>query len=221
MAKTKAFQYVFIAIVAFLGLGNLWHAAFVPPSDRRINVAKAPKIPPAAIAAALLCSPAPPAFADPIDDAAKAFADASYPIVEKLNWADTPEITSWLNTANKDWDVPRVAKFFDAILETGLSMDPKLVRAAVQAHDTALGDAMQRPGFVCPRADLEDVTMALAHALSSSKNQYIMNVYDSFAALQGTTLANNFLTQLNESNRVDVSESYKAFLDLAQVVKTR
>ena len=48
------------------------------------------------------------------------------------------------------------------LLEAGLTMDPKLVHAAVKAHDQALDSAISNPNLVASKADFAAAVEALA-----------------------------------------------------------
>merc|ERR1740129_2306783 len=83
----------------------------------------------------------------PIGDAAAKFSEASYPLMSKIDWGNTPAISSFIaETSAKD---PKgVAEAVAKTLEVGAAMDMKLVGAAVAAHDKAIDSALQNPGLV-------------------------------------------------------------------------
>merc|ERR1719174_948132 len=166
--------------------------------------------------AGIVAGVAAPAFSDSIDDAAKAFADATYPVMEKIDWERTPQLTKWIADASKSWDPKLMAMATDRVLEAGLAADPRLIMAAVSAHDKALDDAIGRPGNVLPLNDHEDVTVAIARMIASMPNAKVMAIYDAFSAAGTQTLWPDFYNSLS---RADVDATYKAFLELAQAVK--
>ena len=54
------------------------------------------------------------------------------------------------------------------LLEAGLTMDPKLVDAAVKAHDQALDSAISNPNLVASKADFAAVHVADARVIASA-----------------------------------------------------
>ena len=68
------------------------------------------------------------ASAASVEEAAKKLADASYPMVKATDWATTDVLDKYM--AN----VPTTKEFSKAILELSVSLDPALVKNAVQAH---------------------------------------------------------------------------------------
>merc|ERR1712232_82130 len=92
MAASRSSICVCVALLALVGWTNLWQPAFVPPASPSARpVASLPKL---AGGAAVVFGAA-PAFADNIDDAAKAFADTTYPLMEKVDWERSPQILTW------------------------------------------------------------------------------------------------------------------------------
>ena len=61
-----------------------------------------------------------------------------------------------------------MAAAFDKTLEVGLSMDPKLVAAAVAAHAKDIEGAVGNPGIVASKADFAAVNEALARMMGSA-----------------------------------------------------
>ncbi|CAE7264201.1 unnamed protein product [Symbiodinium sp. CCMP2456] len=78
-----------LGLVAFVSQSSVFVPA--PQSNNRLPAA-------AAVAAPALLAGAPAAFADAIGDAAAKFSDATYPIAEKINWGNTPIISSYFAT---------------------------------------------------------------------------------------------------------------------------
>merc|ERR1712241_844679 len=76
----------------------------------------------------------PKADADATFVAAKGLADAAYPLVKSIDWANTGVLDSYLakTPANKEAIL--------ALLNAGLAMDPKMVQGAVRAHLDAVSD---------------------------------------------------------------------------------
>ena len=87
-----------------------------------------------------------------------------------------------------------VATAFDKVLETGLTMDPKLIQAAVAAHDKALDNAINNPGLVTFKADWAAVNEALARMIGSAdagKFKALLTAFPQNADLQMALFAAN------------------------------
>ena len=95
----------------------------------------------------------------PIGDAAVKLSDATYPIMQKIDWGNTPSISKYIAEASAK-NPKMMAAAFDKTLEVGLSMDPKLVAAAVAAHGKAIEGAVGIPGLVASKADFAVVNEA-------------------------------------------------------------
>jgi len=160
-----------------------------------------------------LLAAAPAAFADQIGDAAAKFADAAYPIAEKINWGNTPVISSYIATESAK-NPGGVAKAVDKLLEAGLTMDPKLVYAAVAAHDKAIEGAMSNKNLVASKADFAAVNEALARMISSADNNKIFKLLDAFPDNKDLQAK---LYSLND--KAEAQSAYKAFEELTKVVK--
>merc|ERR1712066_732183 len=113
---------------------------------------------------------APAAFADSMDSAAKKLADLSYPMVKATDWATTGVLDKYMAS------VPTTKEFSKAILELSTSLDPKLVKNAVQAHKKAV-EAMG-PNFITPLKNHEEVTTALAKMFAAAPADKIKAVFD-------------------------------------------
>ena len=90
-----------------------------------------------------------------------------------LNFAgNTPIISNYFATEAAR-NPKGVAKAVDALLESGLTMDPKLIKAAVAAHDKALDSALKDPSLVTTKADFAAVNEALARMIASANKDWI------------------------------------------------
>ena len=87
----------------------------------------------------------------PIGDAAAKFSDATYPIMQKIDWGNTPSISKYIAEASAK-NPKMMGAAFDKTLEVGLSMDPKLVATGVAAHAKAIEGAVDNPGLVGSKA---------------------------------------------------------------------
>lgn len=106
-----------------------------------------------------------------------------------------------------------VATAFDKVLESGLTMDPKLIQAAVAAHDKALDNAINNPGLVTSKADWAAVNEALARMIGSAdpgKFKALLTAFPQNADLQLALFAAN--------NPVDAKAMVSKKLDLFIIV---
>lgn len=149
----------------------------------------------------------------PITAAAQKFSDATYPIMSKINWGSTPEISKFI-AAGSAKDPKGFAQAFDKVLEVGLSMDQKAVTAAVAAHAKAIENSLNNPGFVASKADFAAVNEALARMIGTAdggKFKAILTAFPGNAELQNALFALN--------NQAEAQEAFKAFSELTQAVK--
>ena len=155
-----------LGLAAFVSQSSVFVPA--PQSSNRLPAA-------AAVAAPALLAGAPAAFADAIGDAAAKFSDATYPIAEKINWGNTPIISSYFATESAR-NPAGVAQAVDKLLESGLTMDPSLIKAAVAAHDKALKSAASNPNLVTTKADFAAVNEALARMIASGNKVHGLHI---------------------------------------------
>lgn len=145
--------------------------------------------------------------------AAAKLSDATYPLVSSIDWGSgTPLITRYLSevAAKKP---QAVAKAVDKVLEVGLSMDPKLITAAVAAHDKALDGAVGNPGLVASKADYAAVVEALARLIGSADK-------GKFNALLTAFPGNDLLQKgLFAGQSGDALAAFDAFKGLVAAVK--
>merc|ERR1712072_11129 len=181
-------------------------SVFVPAPQSRMPAAALPAVP------ALLAA-APAAIADQIGDAAAKFSDAAYPIAEKINWGNTPVISSYIATESAK-NPGGVARAVDKLLEAGLTMDPKLVYAAVAAHDKAIEGAMSNKNLVASKADFAAVNEALARMISSADKNKIFQLLDAFPDNKDLQAK---LYSLNDKE--GAYSAFKKFLVLTEAVK--
>ena len=87
------------------------------------------------------------------------------------------------------WPPPSIS-----VLESGLTMDPKLIQAAVAAHDKALDNAINNPGLVTSKADWAAINEALARMIGSAdagKFKALLTAFPQNADLQMALFAAN------------------------------
>jgi len=149
-----------------------------------------------------------PSMDGPIGMAAKKLADASYPMLQKVDWASTGVLDKYVS------NTPANKAGISALLDAGLAMDPKLIQGATQAHLDAINavDA----NLVTPLANHEAVTVALAKLIASAPPAKIKAVFDTVPSVQGLNL-----DWFGTMNVADAVQSYQAFLETATAVKAR
>jgi len=173
-------------------------SAFVPGPLRHTAT------PLAAVSAATMLGTA--ASAASVEEAAKKLADTSYPMVKATDWATTDVLDKYMT------NVPTTKEFSKAILELSVSLDPALVKNAVQAHKKAV-DAMG-PDFVTPLRNHEEVTIALAKMFAAAPKDKIKAVFDATPGVQDLNGA--WYAQMPKA---DADSTFVAFKELAEAVK--
>ena len=159
--------------------------------------------------------PITPVTGGPIGEAAAKFSEATYPLAAKIDWGNTQQITKYISEISAK-NPKSVATAFDKVLETGLTMDPKLIQAAVAAHDKALDNAINNPGLVTSKADWAAVNEALARMIGSAdagKFKALLTAFPQNADLQMALFAAN--------NPTDAKAAYETFVALTKAVAAR
>mmetsp|Transcript_37087 Transcript_37087/g.85726 ORF Transcript_37087/g.85726 Transcript_37087/m.85726 type:complete len:376 (+) Transcript_37087:76-1203(+) len=192
-----------MGLIAFLSQGSVFVPA--PQASNRL--------PATAIAVPALLAGAPAAFADAIGDAAAKFSDATYPIAEKINWGNTPIISSYF-AAESARNPKGTAAAVDRLLEAGLTMDPKLIKDAVAAHAKALKSAQSNPNLVTSKEDFAAVNEALARMISSAKKDKFFALLDAFPGNKDLQM-----DLYNQNDKVQAQAAYQAFKELTSAVK--
>merc|ERR1719439_210247 len=186
-----------IALVAILGLCNLFQSTFVPPAGRSI-----------AAAGAVATIGAAPAFADSIDDAAKKLSDAAYPFLKEVDW------NSDIYTKIPGASPSSVLKAVDKAIVMGAAMDPAALKAGVLAHHKAIG-SIDAKG-VTSAADFEAINAALGHMIASVPTSKTMDVYNAFSAIVGKDVPSYLMSTVKAD---DASKAYSALMEFKDVVK--
>ena len=197
--------------VAAVGAVALWATrgpTFVPGPgarmpDLRVGMAAAPA----------LLSAAPAAWADGIADASAKFSEAAYPVAQKIDWGNSQAIAKYLAQASAK-DPKGIALAVDKLLEVGLTMDPALVKTAVQVHEKAIKGALGNKGLVASKADFAAVNEALARMIASADREkffYLLSAFPGNKELQ--------MKLFSENNPAQAKAAYEAFLKLTNVVR--
>merc|ERR1712060_193130 len=118
-----------------------------------------------------------PAFADPIGDAAKKLADASYPFAKEVDWNSG----IYLQAPGKVAPLEAL-KAIDKMIVLGSQADPKLLKAAADAHHKAISSASGPTGMTS-KADWEAVNAALGRVFASVPESSVMDVYNAVAKI--------------------------------------
>merc|ERR1712066_501975 len=165
-------------------------------------------IAPAAGAVAMMG--AAPAFADEIGDAAKQLAAASYPFAKEVDWNNGIYLQ-----APGAFKPLEALKAVDKMILMGAQADPKLLKAAADAHHKAIGSISGSNG-VTSAADWEAVNAALGRVIASVPESTVMDVYNSVSAITDSGVPAYMKSLVNGA---DAEKAYAAFLAFKDVVK--
>merc|ERR1712153_105565 len=178
--------------------------AFVPAPqvNRRAQIS--------AVAAGVAALGAAPAFADEIGDAAKKLAEASYPFAKEVDWNNGIYLQ-----APGAFKPLEAIKAIDKMIVLGAQADPKLLKAAADAHHKAIGSVSGANG-VTSKADWEAVNAALGRVFASVPESSVMDVYDSVSSITDSAVPAYLKSLVNAG---DADAAYSAFLTFKDVVK--
>merc|ERR1719410_2151318 len=165
---------------------------------------------PAAAAGAAAMLGTSPAFADEIGDAAKKLAEASYPFAKEVDWNNG----IYLQAPGKLQPLAAL-KAIDKMIVMGAQADPKLLKAAADAHHKAIGSISGANG-VTSKADWDAVNAALGRVIASVPESTVMDVYNSVSSITDPGVP-AYLKSL--VNGADAEKAYLAFLEFKDVVK--
>ena len=196
MAFSGKFCLVAAAIMA---VRKIRQPTFLPPVGR--------KMAPAAGVAALGAAPA---FADEIGEAAKKLGDASYGFAKEVDWNNSIYVQS--PGAFKPLEA---VKAIDKMIVLGAQADPKLLKAAADAHHKAIGSISGANG-VTSKADWEAVNAALGRVFASVPESTVMDVYNSVSSITDPGVPMYLKSLVKEA---DADAAYSAFLNFKDVVK--
>merc|ERR1719336_1407550 len=172
---------------------------FLPPVGRMMA--------PAAGVAALGAAPV---FADQIGDAAKKLAEASYPFAKEVDWNNG----IFLQAPGK-FQPLEALQAIDKMIVMGAQADPKLLKAAADAHHKAIG-SVSGPNGVTSKADWEAVNAALGRVVASVPEATVMDVYDAVSKITDPGVPAYMRSLVNGA---DADKAYAAFLQFKDVVK--
>merc|ERR1719243_14352 len=152
----------------------------------------------------------PPALADEIGDAAKKLAADSYAIAKEVDWNSG----IYLQAPGKFQPLEAV-KAIDKMIVMGAQADPKLLKAAAEAHHKAIGSASGASG-VTSQADWEAVNAALGRVIASVPTSKVMDVYNAFGKIVPGTVPNKLFSTVDP---LAANAAAKAFYEFKDVVK--
>jgi hypothetical protein len=151
-----------------------------------------------------------PVFADEIGDAAKKLAEASYPFAKEVDWNNGLYLQ-----APGAFKPLEALKAIDKMILMGAQADPKLLKAAADAHHKAIGSIGGANG-VTSKADWEAVNAALGRVIASVPESTVMDVYDSVSSVTDPGVPAYMKSLVNGA---DADAAYSAFLTFKDVVK--
>merc|ERR1719206_1573356 len=191
--------FTLLGLVA--GTALLRQTAFVPASR---------SMKPAAAAGAAAMLGTSPAFADEIGDAAKKLGEASYTFAKEVDWNNGLYLQ-----APGAFKPLEAIKAIDKMIFMGSQADPKLLKAAADAHHKAIGSISGANG-VTSKADWDAVNAALGRVIASVPEATVMDVYNAVSDITDPGVP-TYLKSL--VNGADAEKAYAAFLDFKDVVK--
>merc|ERR1712118_449987 len=97
----------------------------------------------------------------------------------------------------------------------GAQADPKLLKAAADAHHKAIG-SISGPNGVTSKADWEGVNAALGRVIASVPESTVMDVYNSVSSITDSGVPAYLKSTVNGA---DAEKAYSAFLAFKDVVK--
>lgn len=97
----------------------------------------------------------------------------------------------------------------------GAQADPKLLKAAADAHHKAIG-SISGPNGVTSKADWEAVNAAIGRIMASVPEKTVMDVYDAVAKITDPGVPAYLKSTVNGA---DADKAYEAFLEFKDVVK--
>merc|ERR1739848_485969 len=153
-----------------------------------------------------------PVFADEIGDAAKALAEASYPFAKEVDWNNGIYLQ-----APGAFKPLEAIKAIDKMIVLGAQADPKLLKAAADAHHKAIGSIGGTNG-VTSKADWEAVNAALGRVFASVPESTVMDVYNSVSGITDSGVPAYLKSTVNGA---DADKAYSAFLEFKDVVKSQ
>jgi len=152
---------------------------------------------------------APAAFADEIGDAAKKLGDASYDFAQEVDWNNGIFLQ-----APGTFQPLKALKAIDKMIEMGAAADPKLLKAAAEAHHKAITH-IQGINGVTSRDDWDAVNAAIGRIVASVPKAKVMDVYNAVSDITDPAVP-AYMKSLVKG--ADAEKAYKGFLEFKDVV---
>merc|ERR1711920_216754 len=143
-----------------------------------------------------------------IGDAAKKLGDASYPFAKSVDWN-----SALYQQAPGAFKPGEALKAIDKMIVMGSQADPKLLKAAAEAHHKAIGSVSGNG--VTSRADWDAVNAALGRVFASVPESTVMDVYNSVSSI-----TDSGVPAYLKAGASGADAAYSAFLDFKDVVKS-
>merc|ERR1711981_865046 len=142
-----------------------------------------------------------------IGDAAKKLGDASYPFAKSVDWNSAV----YLNAPGA-FNPSGALKAIDKMIVMGSQADPKLLKAAAEAHHKAIGSVSGNG--VTSRADWDGVTAALGRVFASVPESTVMDVYNAVSSITDPGVPAYL-----KAGTSGADQAYSGLLEFANVVK--
>jgi len=135
---------------------------------------------------------------------------ASYAFAKEVDWNNGIYLQ-----APGSFQPLEAVKAIDKMIVMGAQADPKLLKAAAEAHHKAIGSISGSNG-VTSAADWEAVNAALGRVIASVPESTVMDVYNSVSAITDSGVPAYMKSLVNGA---DAEKAYAAFLTFKDVVK--
>lgn len=215
MSKPRGI-FIAVVIVGAVYKSSQPQRTFLPPAGRSVR----PSLPTAtmsrlaatgAAAAMINVDPATAYQVDPgqVEKSARVFADAAYPLMQKIDWVGMNPVVPYLEQA--PWDSAQLGNALKKVLQAGIEMDPELVRKAVIAHEKALRTVIDGGKIIATKEDVEEIFVNVARLASSAGDDKMQAVYDAVQPIG----ADKFNAAMMEflGGPAEVGGAYNTFLD--------
>merc|ERR1711972_544154 len=137
-------------------------------------------------------------------------ATASYPFAKEVDWNNGLYLQ-----APGAFQPLEALKAIDKMIVLGSQADPKLLKAAAEAHHKAIGSISGANG-VTSKADWEAVNAALGRVFASVPESTVMDVYNSVSSITDSGVP-AYLKSL--ASGADADRAYSGLLEFKDVVK--
>merc|ERR1719231_782166 len=140
----------------------------------------------------------------------KKLGDASYTFAKEVDWNNGLYLQ-----APGAFKPLEALKAIDKMIVMGAQADPKLLKAAADAHHKAIG-SISGPNGVTSKADWEGVNAALGRVIASVPESTVMDVYNSVSSITDSGVPAYMKSLVNGA---DAEKAYSSFLAFKDVVK--